>query len=198
MTRQDMKLLLTQTLRDPQGAARRVMALDLPPQVGWLGLALVSVLALLMLRLQLLAFGDGTELNSAGAIMRHPVWGVVAQAGFILLTASSMAFVGRLFGGRGRFSDALLLTVWLQFVLVMIGIVQFVALLVLPPLGGIIALLSIPLFLWLLVNLAAALHGFDNLLLVLLGLIGTFLAAAVLVAVLLTVSGIDPQQFAPV
>lgn len=197
MTGQDVKFLLRETLRNPQVAARRIIALDLPPQVGWLGLALVAVLALIMLRLTLLAFGAGSDLNSAGALMRHPVWGVVAQAGFILLTAACMTFAGRPFGGRGRFPDALLLVVWLQFVLVLVGLVQFLTLLVLPPLGGLIALLSIPLFLWLLVNLAAALHGFVNPLLVLLGLIVTFFLTAIVVAVLLSLAGIDPQILAP-
>ncbi len=199
MTGQDLKLLVGETLRDPQAAARRILAIGLPAQAGWLGLALVSVLALLMLRVTLLAFGGGDEmLNPAGSAMRHPVGGALIQAGIVLLTAIVMAWAGRLFGGRGRFQDALFLVVWLQLVLVLVSVIQFTALLVLPPVGGIIALLSIPLFLWLLVSFTAALHGFSNLFLVLLGLIGAFLATAILLAILLTLAGIDPQMFAPV
>ncbi|HQY44019.1 MAG TPA: Yip1 family protein [Paracoccaceae bacterium] len=198
MTGRDVKALILETLRDPQAAARRIIAVDLPPQAGWLGLALVSVLALLMLRMTLMAFGGDEMLNPAGLAMRHPLWGAVFQAGFVLLTACGMAWAGRMFGGNGRFQDALFLVVWLQFILVLVSAVQFVALLILPPVGGIIALLSIPLFLWLLVSFTAALHGFSNLLLVLLGLIGAFFATAILVAILLTFAGIDPQLFAPV
>lgn len=198
MTGQDMRFLVSETLRDPQSAARRILVAGLPAQVGWLGLALVSVLALLMLRLTLLAFGGEEMLNPAGSAMRHPVWGTLFQAVIVLMTAIVMAWAGRLFGGRGRFQDALFLVVWLQMVLVLVSVVQFAALLILPPVGGIIALLSVPLFLWLLVSFTAALHGFSNLLLVLLGLIGAFLAAAILVAILLTLAGIDPHMFAPV
>lgn len=198
MTGQDLKLLVGETLRDPQSAARRILTIGLPPQAGWLGLALVSVLALLMLRVTLLAFGGDEMLNPAGSAMRHPVGGTLLQAVIVLMTAFVMAWAGRLFGGQGRFQDALFLVVWLQLVLVLVSVVQFVALLILPPVGGIVALLSIPLFLWLLVSFTAALHGFSNLLLVLLGLIGAFLATAILVAILLTLAGIDPQMFAPV
>ena len=198
MTKADLQFLLNETLRDPQAAARRIIGMGLSPQVGWLGLALVSVLTLLVMRITLMAFGGEGMLNSAGAMLRHPLWGPLFQAGFILLTALSMVWGGYVFGGRGRFQDALLLVVWLEFVLTLVAIVQFVALVVWTPLGAIISLLSIPLFLWLLVSFSAALHGFTNLVAVLCGAIGTFFAVAVLVAILMFFAGLDPRLFAPV
>ena len=81
MTGQDVKFLLRETLRNPQAAARRIIALDLPPQVGWLGLGLfVAIFAVVMVRLwrlrqdwkALAVFASGLGLAVIGLLL--PVW----------------------------------------------------------------------------------------------------------------------------
>ncbi|MCX8510037.1 MAG: hypothetical protein ORN49_14375, partial [Rhodobacteraceae bacterium] len=120
------------------------------------------------------------------------------QAGSILLIAAVMTFAGRLFGGGGRFMDGLLLVVWLEFILTVFAAIQFLTLLALPVLGVILSLLSIPLFLWLLVSFAAALHGFRTLLWVLLGMVGAFVLTVVVLAFVMALLGIDPRILTPV
>jgi hypothetical protein len=88
-----------------------------------------------------------------------------------------MAGVGQVFGGKGTFRNALLLFVWLEFLVVLIGIVQTIALFVLPLVGVAITVLTFALFLWIQVQFIKALHGFSNGWLVFLGMIGTLLAS---------------------
>lgn len=185
--------LVAETFKNPQAAARRLIAKRVPAQAVWLGLALVSVMSLMVLQLSLVAVGDGQMLNPAGTAFRQPVTGTIFQAFSILLIAVVMTFTGRVFGGKGRFMEALLLVVWLEFILTVLAGVQLVALLAIPVVGLILSVLAIPLFIWLLVSFTATVHGFQNLLLVLLGLIGVFFLTAVALAIVLVALGIDPN-----
>ncbi len=190
---EDVPQLVVATLKDPQAAARRLIAERVPAQAIWLGLALVSVMSLMMLRLSLMAVGDGQMLNPAGTAFRHPVTGTIFQAGSILLIAALMTFAGRVFGGKGRFMEALLLIVWLEFILTVLAALQLVTLLLVPIVGVVLSVLAIPLFIWLLVSFAATMHEFQNKLLVLLGMIGVFVLTAVVLALVLVGLGIDPN-----
>lgn len=190
-----IKALLRLTLRDPQVAARALIGMRLPDQVRWLGLALVAVLTLIVMRLTLLIF-PAEGLSPLGLALRSPVSGLPIQVGSILMVALAMMLAGRVFGGRGRFADALLLMVWLEFVLSLVAVVQVLLLVALPLAGVIFSLCAVALFLWLLVNFAAALHGFTNLWAVLAAMIGTFLGLAIATALALALLGIDPQTLA--
>lgn len=185
--------LVAETLKNPQAAARRLIAKRVPAQAVWLGLLLVSVMSLIVLQLSLIAVGDGQMLNPAGTAFRQPVTGTIFQAFSILLIALIMTFTGRICGGKGRFMEALLLVVWLEFILTILAAVQLVGLLLVPMVGIILSVLAIPLFIWLLVSFTATVHGFRNLLLVLLGLIGVFILTAVALAIVLVAIGIDPN-----
>lgn len=184
--------LVVATLKDPQAAARRLISRQVPGQAIWLGLALVSVMSLMVLQLSLMAVEGEQPVNPAGVAFRQPVTGTIFQAFSILLIAAIMTFAGRVVGGKGMFRDALLLVVWLEFILTLLAVVQLAALLLIPFVGVVLSVLSIPLFVWLLVSFTATVHGFQNLLLVLLGLIAVFVLTAVAIAIVLVALGIDP------
>ncbi len=183
--------LVRQTIRDPQGAARRLMAMDPPMEARWIGLVLVTVCALLLTKLSLIAMTSGAE-HPFFAMLAHPWIGIPVQAGSLVVMSAGIAVGGRVFGGQGNFADALLLVVWLQVMLTLLQAVQFFALILVPPLGALIAFAAIGAFLWLLVHFTAALHGFTNLPLVFFGLLLGFVALVVVLAILLTVLGVTP------
>jgi hypothetical protein len=187
----ELRSLAVQTLTEPQAAARRLIVLGPPVQARWLGLALVSVLTLFVMKLTLMTLPDD-ELSPLGAILRHPIGGVAVQAGSILVMAMAMAFAGRIFGGRGQFEDALLLTVWIELILTMLSAVQFLLLLILPLGGVLLSFVAVGLFIWLMVNFTAALHGFTRLWAVLVGMIATFLVLALTLALIFAFLGITP------
>lgn len=183
--------LVTETLRSPQTAARRLIALDPSMEARWTGLFLVAVLALLETRLALLIM-PGVGAGPAFPWVGDPWIGIPVQIVSLLIIAAAMAWVGRGFGGTGNFPDALLLVAWLEFLLTLAQAIQIVALLVVPPLGALIAIAALVLFLWLLVQFTAALHGFTDLLKVFIGMVVSFIVIVTLLAILLTMLGIVP------
>lgn len=186
--------LFALTFRAPRDAARQLLAMRYPARARWLGLALVAVLSVIAQRFYELALPrDGGE--PFGGLLDNPVAALVFEVVTIVLPATVMTFAGRLFRGQGRFDDALLLMVWLGFVLTIVGAVQVLLLVVATPVGVIFSLLAVLLFLWLLVNFTAALHGFSNLWLVFAGAVATFLAIGFALALIVGAFGIDPTTW---
>ncbi|MCV2873076.1 YIP1 family protein [Defluviimonas sp. WL0050] len=183
--------LVMETLRSPREAARRIIALDPPMEARWIGLLLVSVLALLETRLGglVLPLDDQPPIFALAA---DPVLGVPFQVLSQLVIATAIAWIGRIFGGTGSFADALLLIVWLEFMLVLAQAVQLVALVLVPPVGMLIAFVAIGLLIWLLVQFTAALHGFTNLALVVLGMVVSFLVIITILSMVLIMFGVAP------
>ena len=175
--------LLRQTLSDPRAAARQVMALPLPRSARWQALALVIVLSMLFGQAAvLLMAGQGPDALSVGLI----------QGAVLLALVYAVHFVGRLLGGRGAFEDGLILIAWLQGVMVAVQIAQIVALVILPPLTGLLGFLGMALFLWLLTNFVAELHGFTSLGRVFGMILLTLFGVAILLAIALQILGVQP------
>lgn len=184
-------VLIRLTFADPKATARHLIAMNPPAQARWLGLALVAVLTVLTMRLTVLLLPTD-EMSPVGMALRNPLSGFAIQVGSILLVAAAMTGAGRVFGGRGQFQDALLLMIWTEFLLAIIACVQLVLLMVAPFAGVVLAFLAVGLFAWLIVQFAAALHGFTNLWAVLAGMIATFFLLAVVTALALALLGVDP------
>jgi hypothetical protein len=187
--------LIGLTLADPNRAAREIMALGLPDSARWLGLALVSVLAVLVMNLTMMVAPEA-DPHPMIVALRHPLTGVVVQAGSILLLAAAVAFVGGLFGGRGGFADALTLMLWLEFLMVLAGALQIAVVLTVPALAFLVSALVIFEFVWILVHFVVTLHGFTRRFMVLLGMIASFVVLALLLGLVLTVLGIAPPEAA--
>jgi hypothetical protein len=151
------------TVANPREGAETVLALGLPRQALWLAFALVIVLSMLMGDILYLLAGLPQGGPLTGPMGASPLVLGGLQAAFLYLMAHAITAFGRMFGGNGRFPEALTLIVWLQFIFLCVQVVQLVALLAVPPLAGLITILALGLFLWLLVNFIAALHGFTSL-----------------------------------
>jgi len=185
--------LVSETFRDPKGAAERLMRMGIPMQAVWLGVALVAILAVILVRISILPLPE-QELTEFGLMLSHPIFGPLIQGGSIAMVAAVMVGVGQIFGGKGSFQNALLLFVWLEFLVVLIGIVQTLALFVFPLAGVLISILTVVLFLWVQTQFLRALHGFSNGWLVFLAMIGTLIALSFALALLMVVLGIAPPQ----
>jgi hypothetical protein len=90
------------------------------------------------------------------------IFGLV-MAGFLYITIHAVHRIGVFFGGTGSFEESALLVIWLQFILICVQVIQIATLFVLPPLAGLVTIIAIALYLWLLVNFIAVLHGFTSL-----------------------------------
>ena len=177
---------------DPRAAARAIIQSDIPMNARWLALALVVVLSVIFgqISVTLMLAPSGVM----GAVMTGPSVSILLQAGVLLMMAIAAQQVGRMFGGEGTFPDAMLLIACLQGVMVMVQVVQIVALLLLPPLSGIVGLIGFGVFLWVLTGFMAELHGFRSLLNVFGMILVTAFSIAFLLAMLLAMAGIAPPQ----
>lgn len=194
MTFDDLKALVSLTFREPVTAARSLIAMNWPLSARWMGLFLaVSVSALLAwLSSQLFPIPEAEGMPVL-SLTAQPLVLAIVQLFAIVLAASLMTGVGRIFGGRGNFDDALLLTVWIEIVLLLVQVVQLGASLILPGLSGILGVLAIVLFVWLTVQFTKALHGFTSGGKVLLGLIGTAFIAGFALSIIAASFGLLPE-----
>ena len=179
-----LRELLGETLRAPRAAARRLIGLGLDPGTVLAGFGVVVTASALFAWLSVAA----TPVPTGGAVEGPALmpFGLAAvQAGSILFLAAMVTLGGRAFGGKGRFIDALLLAVWLEFILVLLQIAQFAVMLVFPFSSILILLAGVALFLWLLTCFVAELHGFSSLVGVFFGILGGFLVAGFLASLLI-------------
>lgn len=184
------------TLQEPRQAARALLAEGVPMRARTAGLLLVAVLSALFASLQV---GPGlAELDPLSRFMlASPFRAAVFQWLFLALSVVLIHRVGRAFGGRGSFPDALLIVVWLQLPMLALQVLQLAATLVAPPLAGIIGLGGFALFLWLMTAFVAELHGFRSRGRVFLGLMLTGLGTGLILGIA-AVLILGPEAFVDV
>ncbi|GGF64366.1 YIP1 family protein [Paracoccus acridae] len=195
MTFDDFKALIGLSFRDPNAAAHALMGQGWPIQARWMALLAAVSLSALLASLAAMLFStpapDGTQV----VILSHqPMVLALMQFGAIVMAAGLMSSVGRMFGGHGRFEDALLLTVWIEVLLLVVQAAQLVVSLVLPGVAGMLGLAALVLFLWLTVQFTKALHGFRSSAKVALGLIGTAFVAGFVLSLIAAALGILPEM----
>ena len=152
--------LAADSVRAPRPTFARLLALGIPRQVLWEALILVVVVSVILaelgnmiLRATIGADGEAPQFLSPFAF---------GALQFVVLVTSALLIdrVGRAMGGTGDLAAALLAVTWLQFVMIVLQLIQSVLLLVLPGAAGIVLILGIVLFLYLLTAFVAELHGF--------------------------------------
>lgn len=178
------------TVSNPREGAETVLALGLPKQALWLAFALVVVLSMLLGDLLYLLADLPRDGAMTGPLGASPLVMGLMQGAFLFLMAHAVTHVGRLFGGTGRFDEALALIVWLQFIFLCVQVLQLAAVLVIPPMAGLITMLAVGLFFWLLVNFIATLHGFTSLGMVLVMTILSGFTILFVLSLILTLLGV--------
>ncbi len=179
------------TIRAPQEAAQAVLALNLPRNVLWLGLALVITLSTLLASAVLLM----VPMPEAGAGVPMPVVMGIVQAVFLVLVSLGIAVIGARFGGKGDFDGALALMVWLQAVFLVVQAFQIAAIAIgLSVLADIVSLASILLFFWLMAQFVTVLHGFSSVWKTFWAIIMFLIAFAFLLSLVVTSFGLVPMM----
>jgi len=186
LTAHRLRDLARLSIADPEKGGREILALNPPLPARWLALAAAVVLGVVVAYMLPLMAGQ-TE----GVL--PPFAAVGMQAGVNILAIFLMTHVGRMFGGQGRLEDALLLVAWLQALMIAVQGVQLVVLLILPPLAGLVTILAVALFFWLLTGFVQAMHGFPSRPMVLLGVLASLFVAAFVLSFFLLLIGFDPR-----
>lgn len=183
--------LVRLTLADPRLAARAVMAQPIPVQIRWGALVLMAVLSAFLMQAMTalmppMTGPDGEVIAPLGPFF----WAGMVASGMVV-TALLVHHVGRWRGGNGTLGDAVLLVAWLQFIQLLTVLLQIVLMFVLPFAVPLVEIAGLLLFVWLLVNFVAELHGFRSLGLVFLGVVITFFVAVMSLTVVLMMLGVS-------
>ena len=120
----------------------------------------------------------------------NPLMMAVIQGGFAVVAVYAITIVGRICGGTGAFEDSLAMIAWFQTMLLALQLLQALTGVVLPPLSGIVAIVTLVLFFYLLTMFTAELHGFESPGMVFAMILATMIAIAFSVTLLLTLFGI--------
>lgn len=172
----------------PRSSAERVLALRPAPTELMLGVVLVATLDALLAGVTgvgVIIIPDGAD--GLGQVL-SPFAHAAMLAMLLLVFASAFQAGGQVLGGQGRFSESLLVVVWLEVVSLAIQVVQAFVMKLVPPLEMSAAIAGGLLLLWCLLNFMRALHRFTGLGrtigAVLLASIGAALALSFLLALL--------------
>ncbi len=198
MSFDDFKALAGLTFRNPQAAARWLMGQGWPMSARWMALLLTVVVAALLAFVASALAPTAVEGDARVVdLTRFPMIIAGIQLVAMVVAAGLMASVGRMFGGRGRFEDALLLVVWIEVLLLVVQAVQVVLGLAMPAVAGLLGLAAIVLFLWLTVQFVKALHGFTNSFKVVLVMVATMITVGFVLSFILAGFGLMPQVIQP-
>ncbi len=173
-----------QAINEPREAASTLMSMGVPREALWPAFFLFVVLSALL--------GSATEM------LRPTVQGIpltpfpFAFISGVAGAASVFAIwkVGQAMEGTGSFEETLLLMVFLQGILFIGQLIEFVLFIVAPPLSSLFSIALIVFAFWLNLNFIAALHGFTSLLRAFGCLIMASAGVALVLIVLLTVFGL--------
>ncbi len=175
--------MVRETLTRPHEAAARLLAMNVPDDARWLGFVIVVVLSVLLGQVSVLGMGED---GFGGGMLFMAMF----QTSVLLGMVVAVQGIGRALGGTGTFPDTLLLIAWLQFVMLVFQLAQIVALFLIPPLFGMIAVAALVVFLWMLTQFVLVLHGFTSPVKVFVGIIFSFFGVAMLMAIVLAIFGV--------
>jgi len=185
----DLRAMIGLALRSlllPADVARRIVTLDLSRAVLWQALLLVTIAGVLVS-----ALTQGPILNlplGTATVEVAPFSYAMILGGSLVMLVFALYFTGQMLGGTAQFTAVLTLVIWLEAIAVLIRLMQGVILLVLPQLGGVVALAGLVVLLWCLLNFVAVMHGFDSLwraaLTLLLAVIGITLGLTVILTMI--------------
>jgi hypothetical protein len=177
--------LVRLSITRPREAATRLLNMNIPDDARWLGFVIVVVLSVLIGQISVVLMGEG---GFEGSMLFMAMF----QTSLLLGMVVAVQGIGRALGGKGTFPDTLLLMAWLQFVMLVFQLVQIVALLVIPAVFGLITIVALVFFMWMLTNFIMALHGFTSTAKVFVGIIFSFFAMAMVLTILLGMMGLAP------
>jgi hypothetical protein len=177
-----------QTVPEPRKVARDIFSLAYPRIVLWQVLALILVGSSFMGVISSILFPVDPEMM--GPLFASPLLLGVSEASVSVLTVFAIYWIGRMAGGQGRFEDALLTVIWLQFVLLLVEIgVLFLGVFA-PTMAMLLWVMGGALGFWILTHFIAEMHEFRSAGMVFVGIILTIFVTVVVMSVVLAVIGV--------
>lgn len=160
---QGLLRLIGQSFSDPSTAAHTLYARRYDRGTLWSLMVLVTALSVVMLGISNTITGVPEELKDVALQITPFAYALILGSTLVLLVFG-VYFIGQIFGGKGHFPETLMCIIWLQVLSLALQVVQLVAILIAPPLVGVVSLIGLGLVLYSLGHFINVLHGFDSLL----------------------------------
>lgn len=184
--------LISLSIREPAALLAALRRMGMGTRESWQAIIFAAAAGAILSWMVLRIVADG-EIGAMGQIAAQPMVMAALQVGAAALFATLATRVGRLFGGTGRFEDALLATAFIEVSMLAVQVPQLLLSLLLPVFGSILSMLAFGLYFLMAVQLIRAIHGFRNPLLVALGMLGTVFVAGFVLSLLAASLGILPE-----
>jgi hypothetical protein len=174
--------MVRKTVLAPRAGAAAVLRFGFAPVVGWLALLLMAVASTILTHLSF-AMMPAEARDIWSVAMGSPIRTAMLQWVVLLISVHAIHKIGRLMGGTGKLDGAVVLVAWLQFILLCVQLVQLFVQALVPALSDMLGVFGLVLFLWLLTNFTAELHGFKRLALTFFGILITIFGVAILLGI---------------
>lgn len=152
--------MIVMSVTDPAEVARRLIAMDLPREVLWTGLALAAVANTLLFSLSNLLMPTPPGLMP---LFGSPLGNLVIITGGLLLTVVMIYWAGRILGGTGRFGDVMVTVLWMQVLRVLVQAAVLLLSLTIPLLAMLLVLATIVLGLYITLHFINQAHRLNSL-----------------------------------
>ena len=182
------KDLFRETIFDPASAGRRIVALNLPTNAGWMMLGLATALNTLLFFAMDALF---PAPNGAPFLFLTVPWRV-ALTMFVAVAVSVVALFwsGRILDGQGRFGDILAMIAWLQMMRVAVQVATIFLSLVAPLIGALLAFGAGIYGIWILIQFVNVAHGFGSIGKAVMNVVLTMVALVMMLSLLLSALGV--------
>lgn len=185
--------LMILTIRSPFAAWDILRKRGITTQEGWMLITATAALAAILSWISTLILPANPE-NAAllAQLSRSPISMAGLQVALATFGAFLLSEVGKVFGGKGNFGESLFAVGWLEAIMVALQFAQLILVAVVPTIAAVAGILILLLACYLTVALTMAVHGFRNPLLVVFGILGTFMASAFILSIFLGAIGHFP------
>ncbi|MGO4908718.1 Yip1 family protein [Pseudorhodobacter sp. W20_MBD10_FR17] len=173
--------MVRETIAAPRAGAAAVLNMGFAASVGWLALMLMAIGSTLLTHISFAMMPQEAQ-DFWGAAMGSPMRTAMLQWVILLISVHAIHKLGRLRGGTGSLQGAVVLVAWLQFILLCVQVLQLVVEALVPAAAAMLGVFGLVLFLWLLTNFIAELHGFRSLGLVFFGIVLTLIVLSFVLA----------------
>ena len=188
LSMQGLAEAVIRTVRDPREGARAVLSLDLTRRQRWDMLLLTVVFSAILAKFSVMM--SATAEAEVGLFAASPFTLGLVQLVLMLFAVFAVYYFGRQMGGTGDFNGAIMIVAWLQFIMICLQIGQLLLLLVAPVLALLLGLIGLVLFFWMLTQFIMELHGFKSAMAVFLGVFLAMFGLAVLLSIVIGMSGL--------
>lgn len=166
LTAESLRALVMLSLRDPAAAARVLLSVRMPQGAYWMALALVVTLSVLVFQvsgMMLPRYATATTNASPPILSVSPALLALLLGSNLVLMVFGLHWMGRAMGGIGNLADMILVMSWLQFLLLLVQVIQAFLALLLPMVAGLVAMGAVIYSIWVLLNFLSVAHGYDSL-----------------------------------